>query len=551
MSKFATRTPALPPGPIRATGTPTQTFEGGAAVTRDAKSDLFLLAAANMVGEDTFYEAKGERDARFRALIHDATTEDPDWVARFVPYLRGEMNMRSASVVMAAESALARRASPDAASRATISVRGMVAGALQRPDEPAEFIAYWRSRAGIRALPGGVQRGVADAVTRLFTERAALKYDGVNNAFRLADVIALAKPTPADLRQADLFDFLADRRWNRDPVRVTDRLPVVSAYMRAKAMPEARRRAFFLADPRRLAEAGMTWEELSSLGPMDRAAWTAIIPSLGIMAAARNLRNLDEAGVPDDAVAPILAKFTDPEQVARSRMFPYRWLSAYRAAPSLRWGHALERALTAATAAIPHLPGRTLVLVDTSSSMTGPVSSRSTIRHVDVGALIGVALAYRGAQVDLVGFADGVFRHPVTPGGSMLRDLEAFTRRIGEVGHGTQTIGAIEATFAGHDRVIVVTDGQAFRAGGYYGGLSGMYGNTWYGRQSGIVAPRARSVSDAVPQSVPLFGIDTTGYGRASVDTSQPNRFEVGGFSDKVFTMFGLLASGRGADWPF
>lgn len=546
MAKFANRTAPFAAGPVR-TGARTQTYEGGAAWSRDAKSDLFLLAATNMVGEDTFYEAKTERDTRFRDLVHAATALDPDWVARFVPYLRGEMNMRSASVVMAAESALARRANPPAAAKATVSVRTMVASALQRPDEPAEFIAYWRSRSGIRALPGGVQRGVADAVARLFTERAALKYDGVGNAFRLADVVGLAKPKPRGAWQADLFDFLADRRWNRESVRVTERLPVLCAYTAAKAMAEPERRAWFLADPERLRAAGVTWEELSSLGPMDAAAWAAVIPSLGIMAAARNLRNIDQAGVDDAAIGPILAKLTDAEQVARSRMFPYRWLSAYRAAPSLRWGHALEQALTASTAAIPLLPGRTLVLVDTSSSMQSAVSGKSQIRHVDVGALIGVALAYRGCQVDLVGFADGVFRHPVTPGGSMLRGIEAFCRRIGEVGHGTQTIGALEASFQGHDRVVVVTDGQAF-ANHSYGGF---YGSPFYGRQSGIIAARSRSVSDAVPSSVPMFGINTTGYAASSIDTSAPNRFEVGGFSDKVFTMFGLLASGRGADWPF
>ena len=36
---------------------------------------------------------------------------------------------------------------------------------------------------------------------------------------------------------------------------------------------------------------------------------------------------------------------TDPEQVAKSRQFPFRFLSAYRAVPSLRWAYPLEKAL--------------------------------------------------------------------------------------------------------------------------------------------------------------------------------------------------------------
>jgi hypothetical protein len=39
--------------PIRSMAKRTLTHEGGAAFVRDAESELFLLAATNMVGEDT------------------------------------------------------------------------------------------------------------------------------------------------------------------------------------------------------------------------------------------------------------------------------------------------------------------------------------------------------------------------------------------------------------------------------------------------------------------------------------------------------------------
>lgn len=537
MAKFA-RTRTAPSSPVTTTGT-TTTFEGGAAFTRDVKSDLFIFAATNMVGEGTFYEKAGDRDQRFRNLVHAATKQDPDWVAAFVPYLRGQMNMRSAAIVMAAESALARKTGCDR--EPTIPVRKMVADAMLRADEPAEFLAYWKQRTGKKTLPGGVQRGVADAVARLYTEKAALKYDGGASQWRMADIVALAKPEPRGQWQADLFDYLADRRWSRDTIRVTDQLPALSAYRAAMAMPEAERRAWFLADPARLGDAGMTWEQLSSLGKMDAAAWSAIIPHMGLMALTRNLRNFDEAGVSDDVAAQVCARLADPEEVRRSRQFPYRFLSAYRAAPSLRWGHALEQALSASTANIPALSGRTLVLVDTSASMRNHVSAKSQIRHVDVGALFGVALAARGCDVDLVGYADGAFLHPLTKGGSVLRQAEAFCGRIGEVGHGTETVAALQATFKGHDRVVIISDMQAFNHPGY-----GTRGLGWgYGRRSDV------SVSDAIPAHVPMFGINTTGYAQAVIDSSKPNRYEVAGFSDKLFTMVDLLSRGRDAGWPW
>src|SRR4051812_44125643 len=100
MSKFADKT-APKTAPVRSTGRTARTYEGAVGYERDAKSELFLLAVSNMVGENTFYESAKNRDARFQNLVVQVTNEDPEWVARFVPYLRNEMRMRSAAVVMA------------------------------------------------------------------------------------------------------------------------------------------------------------------------------------------------------------------------------------------------------------------------------------------------------------------------------------------------------------------------------------------------------------------------------------------------------------------
>jgi len=302
--------------------------------------------------------------------------------------------------------------------------------------------------------------------------------------------------------------------------------------------------ATVLLDAEALEAAGMTWEDALSLAGrrVDKAAlWSALVPSMGYMALLRNLRNLDEDGVPDDVADAVAARLADPEQVARSRQFPYRFLSAYRAAPSLRWGHALDKALTASCANIPALPGRTLVLVDTSASMCNPVSERSKVCHVDVGALFAAVLAKRGNAVDLVGYGDAHFRHQLTSGGSVLRDIDAFTARVGEVGHGTETVAALRATYRAHDRVVIVSDMQAFANPGY-----GRLGVSRFNR----LGPQI-SVSEAIPATVPMFGIDTTGYAATSIAAGTPNRHEIGGFSDKMFTMLDLLARGRDAGWPW
>ena len=529
MSKFdriskAAGVTAMLTSPVRALrDLRTRTHEGAPAYVRDVKGELFLLAVTNLAGEDTFYEAGDARDERFRTLVHAATAEDPEWVARLVPWLRTTANLRSAPVVAAVE--YVRAGGPHG--------RRVVDGALQRADEPAEVLAYYTSRYG-RALPQPIKRGVADAARRLYTERAALKYDGVSRAWRMADVLELCHVRPRDDAQSALFRWLLDRRHGRaDTVVPAELLPVVHAHAQLGAVPQDERRRHLSTTA--LAEAGVTWEALAGWlgGPMDRTAWEAVIPSMGYMALLRNLRNFDEAGVSDAVAQTVAARLADPEQVRRSRQFPFRFVAAYRNAPSLRWAYALDQAIEAATANVPAFAGRTLVLVDTSGSMTWRhFSARSSMLPVQAAAVFGVALAKRGNDVDLYGFADGVFAHRVSPAASLLTEVERLVGRVGEAGHGTRIAEAVRATYRRHDRVVIVTDMQTFPDGGRGGG-----------REGDPVA--------SVPAEIPVYGFNLGGYRPTVLAAGRANRHEFGGLNDATFTLLSLLESGRSTGWPF
>jgi TROVE domain len=518
--------------PVRAAGAG-RTHEGGPAYTRDTLGELFLLAVSNMVGEDTFYETAEARDARYRGLLHAAVAEDPGWVARFVPWLRGSANMRSASVVAAVEYVRAGGAGG----------RAVVNSALLRADEPAETLAYFTSRYG-RALPQPVKRGVADAARRLYGERSALKYDGLSRAWRMADVLELAHVKPRDEAQSALFRYLLDRRHNRADIVVPPSLPMVRANVELQALPPGDRRALVqaAADPAvaaRLTAAGMTWEALSGWlgGPMDAVAWQAALPSMGYMARLRNLRNFDEAGLGDDVAERVAATLCDPAEVARSRQLPYRFLAAYLAAPSLRWGHSLEKALELATGNIPAFPGRTLVIVDTSASMSHRAFSRqSTMTPVQAAALFGVVLAKRGNAVDLHGFADGVFVHKVRRSASVLSEVERFTGRVGEVGHGTRIAEALRATYHRHDRVVIVSDMQTFPDAEV---------------RLAVGARHSAAAPGLVPATVPVYGFNLGGYRPTVLDAGAGNRHEFGGLNDATFAMLSLLEARSSAGWPF
>ena len=262
--------------------------------------------------------------------------------------------------------------------------------------------------------------------------------------------------------------------------------------------------------------------------------WRLILPQLGYMALIRNLRNLDEAGITDKEAATLADRIADPEQVRRSRQFPFRFLSAYLNAPSLRWGHALEQALDAATANIPELPGRTLILIDTSASMGQALSRKSAMSMVQAAALFGLATGIRNRdRADLYGFADGQFRVRRSAYRlSLLKSVEAFTRRIGQVGHGTRIAEAVRATYRGHDRVMIFTDMQTFpdRHG--------------WGRHVG-------DVSASVPARVPVYGFNLVGYRHSAMPAGFGNRHELGGLTDATFSLIPNIEAGLAARWPW
>ncbi len=126
-------------------------------------------------------------------------------------------------------------------------------------------------------------------------------------------------------------------------------------------------------------------------------------------------------------------------------------------------GHgAREQALRASLANVPVLPDRTLVLVDRSGSMFASLSRRGQLTRADAAAVFGAALAERAAAADLVEFGTSSKAVKVGRGASVL----TVAGRMAELG-GTETAEAVRRHLRGHDRVVLITDEQAW--GGYRG----------------------------------------------------------------------------------
>lgn len=474
------------------------THEGGAGWAKDQKTEVFTLGLTFL--SDSFYESGNDRVTRYADGIRALCDSDPKWVGSFLRWLRSDANIRTAAIVGAVEAA-----------RSGLG-RSIITDVCLRPDEPAEALAYHLAAHG-RKLPAAVKRGIADAAVAKYSEFAAVKYTARKASVQPGDVIALTHPTPKDEHQSKVFTYLMDLRHGRDDPRSTG-LRVVEGVREWMTAPS-------LEIPN-----GLTWEIALSRGVdagLDRAdLWAALITGgdhLGYMATLRNLRNMEEAKVPADALDLVAARLADPELVASSKQLPFRFYSAYHNSGT-RFAWPLEQALDLSLRNVPAYAGRSLIMVDTSGSMT---SGHSTIAPVTVAALFGAALKLRSPESHLVIYATDAALIDDMPTTSALKAVDHLNRRVGAVGHGTNTWPATQSALqrVGEvDRVIVLTDMQDHPS------------------------------RSAVPDHLPTYVFDLGGYSTANV-SGERGRYLFSGMSDQSFKLPPLLESQRDGSWPW
>jgi hypothetical protein len=379
-----------------------RTHEGAPAVPITDEQALRRSVLACMLWESEFYESGETIADRLRGLVPRVEAAK---VAALAVEARTKMKLRHAPLLLVRE--MARYATH----------RGLVAETLaqviQRADELAEFVAiYWAE--GKVPLSGQVKKGLAAAFPK-FDEYALAKYDRAS-VVRLRDVLFLCHAKPLSAVQAEVWKrLIAGELQTPDTWEVA--LSAVS-------------------------------EELGD----KRARWERLLVErkLGALALLRNLRNLKEAGVSEELVLSAL------DAMRTERVLPFRFLAAARYAP--QWEDGLERAMFRAIDGAAKLPGKTVLLVDVSGSMTWKLSARSEMLRTD--AAFGLAVLLREVCERVVVYTFSYEAKIVAPRrGFALRDAMARNQPNGGTYLG-QSLAMVESAET-YDRIIVITDEQS------------------------------------------------------------------------------------------
>ena len=374
------------------------THEGARARHITPEQQLRRSVLACLLWESQFYEDGVEIAGRIAELVPKVAAGK---VASLAVEAREQMKLRHAPLLLVRE--MARHKTH----RAPVSET--LARVIQRADELAEFVAiYWKD--GRVPLSGQVKKGLAAAFPK-FDEYQLAKYDR-GGPIKLRDVLFLSHAKPRDEAQAAVWKRLI---WGR------------------------------LTTPD-------TWEVALSSGADKREAWERLLreQKLGALALLRNLRNMKDAGVDESLVLAAL------REMSTARVLPFRFIAAARHAP--QWEETLEQAMLKSVSTTEKLPGKTIVLVDVSGSMTAPLSRRSEMQRTDAAYGLAVLLREIAEKVAVFSFSDDLVEMPARRGFALRDAIDASQRHNGTyLGKAVEKLNEKEK----HDRLIVITDEQA------------------------------------------------------------------------------------------
>ncbi len=492
----------------------TQNHSSAPAYALSPRHQLAQLAATGCL-TPTFYASAEDQLDRVREL---AQSVDAEFVAKTALFARESGHMKDMPAVLAA--ALAVR---DVSLLGRVFDRVVDNGKMLR-----NFVQVVRSGALGRKSLGSRPKKLVQHWLLTATEKQLLNA-AVGNAPTLADVVKMVHPKPTEAWRAAWFAWLLGK-----PVDEAALPPITQAFERfkrdlAQGLP-----------PSELPD--VPFQMLTALA-LNTAHWAQIARSGSWQMVRQNLNTFARHGVfgvPGLAEA-VAAKLRDPAAVAKARVMPYQLMSAFKAAgdgvpDEVR--DALQDAMELALANVPRLEGRVVVCPDVSGSMSSAVtghrgSATSSVRCIDVAALVAAAVLRKNPQARVLPFEQSVVKLSLNPRDSVMTNAKALASIGGGGTNCSAPLALLNQERAQVDTMVLVSDNESWMDARRHGATQTM--REW--EQLKSRNPKARLVClDIQPHAT------TQAAERQDI-------MNVGGFSDAVFTMLARFADGQmGAD---
>lgn len=460
----------------------TTNLAGGKAFSVNKKFEIVSILLTSMV-QDQYYEKSSDMTKRFIEAVH----LDPLFTAKASIYSRNEFGLRSINHVVGAEIPRVVKNSP--------WVQSFIDRVVFRVDDITEIMSYYLNNYG-KPIPNSLKKGLAKAFGKFDSYQLA-KYRAEGKAVSLVDVVNLVHPKHNEaIAKLVSGELKSTETWEAK----------ISASGKAKNKEEAKSEA---------------WREL------------ILEKKIGYFALVRNLRNLLES-VPD-LVKEIADLLVNENMIKKSKLFPFRFLTAYNELKILSsqkarvLNSALTKAVDISCSNLPKLDN-TVVVIDYSGSM-GYGDNYSSLRNK--ATVLALAMA-KANNSDIVIFGNNA-TYVNYDLDSPLLDLVSKFARFNEhgnyyVGHGTNFHSIFQALNKKYDRIILFSDMQAWVTSHFASSSP----------KESFKSYKSRHKADPF-----VYSIDMSGYGTSQFNDGKV--FQIAGYSEKIFDIIKLLEQDKNA----
>lgn len=459
----------------------TTNLAGGKAYKQSPEMALVSLLLTSFVNDQFYRDAnKSLEDLK----SHIKNNKNKEFVAKSAIFARDEFGMRSITHALAGE--------------LTSELSGLewaksfYEKIVSRVDDMTEIMSYYLNNKTDKnkpKFPSSLKRGFAKAFDKFDTYQLA-KYKGEKKEVKLVDVVNLVHPVPTKKNEQALNalvngDLKNTKTWES-----------------------------------MLTKAGQEAKSEEDLAKLKSDAWKQLLESktIGYFALLRNLRNIIQQS--PESIDLACEMLVDENLITKSKVLPFRFTTAYEEIYNLPQNSttrkvvvAIDQALNISAMNVPKFDGETLVVIDTSGSMSGKPS--------EIASLFGSMIA-KVNGCDVMTFDNNARYKNYNQMDSVLTIRKNFTF----AGGGTNFQDIFVKANKKYDRVIILSDMQ-----GWIGVDTPKYQLEEY---------KKRFNCDPYIYSWDLEGLSTLMFPENKV-------FCLAGFSEKVFDIMKYLEEDKNA----
>jgi 60 kDa SS-A/Ro ribonucleoprotein len=325
----------------------TENHAGGQAFKQSSEMALVSLLLTSFVNNQ-FYRGADETLEDLKS--HIKSNKNKEFVAKSAIFARDEFGMRSVTHALAGE--------------LTSEISGLewaksfYEKIVSRVDDMTEIMSYYLNNKTDKKkpkFPSSLKKGFAKAFDKFDAYQLA-KYKGDKKEVKLIDVVNLVHPIPTKRNEQALN-------------------ALVNGELKNTKTWESM-----------LTKAGQEAKSEEDLAQLKSDAWKQLLESktLGYFALLRNLRNIIEQA--PECIDLACEMLSDENLISKSKVLPFRFTTAYEEIYKLSQTSttrkvimAIDEALNKSIVNVPKFDGETLVVIDTSGSMSGKPSEIASL----------------------------------------------------------------------------------------------------------------------------------------------------------------------------